>query len=119
MVAPLRPTQPFVIPKLDMAKVATPSAPSVSSPSAPSAGAPGVGGQSAVSFTDKLREVVQQTNELPQQGEQVAQQYADGKQNDLHGTMVSMAQADISLRMVANVRNRAIEAYREIMRMGS
>jgi len=71
------------------------------------------------SFTEKLREVVKGVNELPQQGEQVAQQYADGKQNDLHGTMVSMAQADISLRMVANVRNRAIEAYREIMRMGS
>jgi flagellar hook-basal body complex protein FliE len=71
------------------------------------------------SFTEKLREAVQNVNELPQQGEKVAQDYADGKQNDLHGTMVSMAQADISLRMVANVRNRAIEAYREIMRMGS
>ena len=71
------------------------------------------------SFSEKLREAVKNVNELPQQGEQVAQDYADGKQNDLHGTMVSMAQADISLRMVANVRNRAIEAYREIMRMGS
>jgi flagellar hook-basal body complex protein FliE len=107
MVAPLRPTDPFVVPKLDIAQVKGPSQPGE------------IGATGAGSFTEKLREVVQSANELPQQGEQVAQQYADGKQNDLHGTMVSMAQADISLRMVANVRNRAIEAYREIMRMGS
>jgi flagellar hook-basal body complex protein FliE len=109
MVAPLRPTAPFVVPKLDLTKVSSPSAPGVS----------GSGATAETSFSAKLREVVQSTNELPQQGEQVAKDYADGKQNDLHGTMVSMAQADISLRMVANVRNRAIEAYREIMRMGS
>ena len=110
MVAPLRPTAPFVVPKLDITQVKGPSKPAESG---------AVGATGATSFTEQLREVVQSANELPQQGEQVAQQYADGKQNDLHGTMVSMAQADISLRMVANVRNRAIEAYREIMRMGA
>lgn len=107
MVAPLRPTEPFVVPKLDLTAAGAPSQTSASAETG------------SASFTSKLREVVQSANELPQQGQQVAQAYADGKQNDLHGTMVSMAQADISLRMVANVRNRAIEAYREIMRMGS
>ena len=107
MVAPLRPVEPFVIPKVDLTKVGAPSAPSVSNDS------------SVASFSDKLREVVQSANESPLQGEKVAEAYAAGKQNDLHGTMVSMAQADISLRLVSNVRNRAIEAYREIMRMGA
>ena len=104
MVAPLRPTDPFVIPKLDITSAGK-TAPSSES--------------GATSFSSQLREVVASTNEMPLEGERVAQAYADGKQNDLHGTMVSMAQADISLRMVVNVRNRAIEAYREIMRMGS
>jgi flagellar hook-basal body complex protein FliE len=107
MVAPLRPVDPFVIPKLEITGAGAPSKPSQTNET------------SSASFTEKLREVVQNVNELPAQGEQVAKDYADGKQNDLHGTMVSMAQADISLRMIANVRNRAIEAYREIMRMGS
>lgn len=106
MVAPLKP-QPFVIPKIELNKVGTPSAPGASSET------------SATSFADKLREVVQEANEKPLEGEKVAKDYADGKQNDLHGTMVSMAQADISLRLVSNVRNRAVEAYREIMRMGA
>jgi flagellar hook-basal body complex protein FliE len=106
MVMPIRPGDAFAPAKLDIAPVAAKSeGPSLIAPEN--------------SFTEKLREAVQGVNELPQQGEKVAADYADGKQNDLHGTMVSMAQADISLRMVANVRNRAIEAYREIMRMGS
>jgi flagellar hook-basal body complex protein FliE len=33
--------------------------------------------------------------------------------------MIVMQEADISLRLAANVRNRVIEAYREVMRMGA
>jgi flagellar hook-basal body complex protein FliE len=33
--------------------------------------------------------------------------------------MIDVEQADISLRMLANVRNRAMDIYREVMRMGS
>jgi flagellar hook-basal body complex protein FliE len=33
--------------------------------------------------------------------------------------MILMQEADVSLRLAVNVRNRAIEAYREVMRMGA
>ena len=33
--------------------------------------------------------------------------------------MIAMQKADISFRLFASVRNRALEAYREIMRMGA
>lgn len=115
MVAPLRSVEPFVIPKIELNRAGAPSAPTA--PSAPGLGS--VGESSQASFTEKLREVVQSANEQPLAGEKVAEAYANGKQNDLHGTMISLAQADVSLRLVANVRNRAIEAYREIMRMGA
>jgi flagellar hook-basal body complex protein FliE len=116
MVSPLRPIEPFVIPKIELSRPSAPSA-----PLAPSGvSAPGVTGEtSQTSFTEQLREVVHSANKEPLAGEQVADAYASGKQNDLHGTMISLAQADVSLRLVANVRNRAIEAYREIMRMGA
>lgn len=86
--------------------------------------ASGASGTNAVAgestdFSAKLREVLNDANDTQVKAEKVAEDYASGKQNDLHGTMISMAQADVSLRLVANVRNRAIEAYREIMRMGS
>ena len=38
-------------------------------------------------------------------------------EGDLVQTMVALSKADLSLRMVVNVRNRALEAYQEIMRM--
>jgi len=114
VVAPLRP-EPFVIPKIELSRPGAPTAPTA--PSAPGIGS--VGETSQSSFTEQLREVIHGANEKPLAGEQVAEAYANGKQNDLHGTMISLAQADVSLRLVANVRNRAIEAYREIMRMGA
>ena len=40
-----------------------------------------------------------------------------GGQVDLHEVMISMEKADISLRMLVQVRNKAIDAYQEIMRM--
>lgn len=45
--------------------------------------------------------------------------FADGRQEDLHGTMIQLSQAEISLRLAGSVRNKVIEAYREIMRMGA
>lgn len=36
---------------------------------------------------------------------------------DIHETMIALQKADISMRMLLTVRNKVIEAYREIMRM--
>jgi flagellar hook-basal body complex protein FliE len=70
-------------------------------------------------FASKLREVLSEANETQVRAQTASEDYANGKQNDLHGTMITMTEADISLRLVSNVRNRVIEAYREVMRMGS
>jgi len=77
------------------------------------------GGVAGADFTAKLREVLAEANATQAQAETVSTDYASGKQQDLHGTMITLAEADVSLRLVANVRNRVIEAYREVMRMGS
>ncbi len=76
-------------------------------------------GDDGADFTAKLREALGEVNAGQVRAENLAADYASGKQNDIHGTMITMAQADVSLRLVANVRNRVIDAYREVMRMGS
>ena len=78
-----------------------------------------VGEAAGTDFSAKLREVLNEANEAQVSAQTAAEDYANGKQNDLHGTMIAMTEADISLRLVSNVRNRVIEAYREVMRMGS
>ena len=79
----------------------------------------GTGEVGKADFSEKLREVLNEANAPQAKAEQAAQDYASGKQNDLHGTMITMTEADVSLRLVSNVRTRVIEAYREVMRMGS
>lgn len=109
MVAPLRPNAVLPMEEPTIARpgmgAATPT--------------PNLGEARTVSFAETVREAVSEVNRTQAQAAEAATQYAEGKQNDLHGTMIAMAQADISLRLVANVRNRVIEAYREIMRMGA
>jgi len=36
---------------------------------------------------------------------------------DVHESMIALQKADISMRMFLNVRNKVLDAYREIMRM--
>jgi flagellar hook-basal body complex protein FliE len=49
--------------------------------------------------------------------DQAVKDLALGKSDDLHSVALAVARADLSFRMVLEVRNRMIEAYQEIMRM--
>jgi flagellar hook-basal body complex protein FliE len=40
-----------------------------------------------------------------------------GGPTDLHDVMIAMEKADISMRLAVQVRNKAVDAYQEIMRM--
>jgi flagellar hook-basal body complex protein FliE len=41
---------------------------------------------------------------------------ARGTLDDLHGTMIAVKEAEISLKLVGSVRNKLIEAFQEIWR---
>jgi flagellar hook-basal body complex protein FliE len=45
------------------------------------------------------------------------QNLVTGQTDNLHGVMLAVAQADLALRMVVEVRNRLTEAFQEVMRM--
>ncbi len=94
-------------------QIAQPAASGTATANAPS----GIGGASV--FADKLREFVSDSNAMQSKAQESADAYARGNNHDLHGTMIDMAQADVSVRLLANVRNRVIDAYREVMRMGA
>jgi flagellar hook-basal body complex protein FliE len=42
---------------------------------------------------------------------------ASGENVDLHGTMMKLQQADISMRTMVTVRDKVVEAYQTIMNM--
>ncbi|MBI5508996.1 MAG: flagellar hook-basal body complex protein FliE [Deltaproteobacteria bacterium] len=45
--------------------------------------------------------------------------FAAGLQGNLHETLLAVDKADISLKLLVTVRNRLLDAYRELMRMGA
>ena len=70
-------------------------------------------------FGDRVRELVESVDHEQKVAEVAANDFAEGRSNDIHGTMIAQQRAEVSFRLLASVRNRALEAYREIMRMGA
>ena len=40
-----------------------------------------------------------------------------GKTKNIHSTMLALEKADMSLKLMMQVRNKVLEAYREVMKM--
>lgn len=70
-------------------------------------------------FADHVAEFVASADRVQKSAGHKAEEFAVGHHNDVHGTMIAVEQAEISLHLLANVRNRVVDLYREVMRMGS
>ncbi len=68
-------------------------------------------------FADMLGDAVSQTNEAQLDADKAAVALQTGKAENLHEVMLSMEEADISMRLLVQMRNKALDAYQEIMRM--
>jgi len=80
----------------------------------PSSGVAGTGAQGfSAMLADKLGSAV----ELQNQGEAAAQALATGQTNDVSAATIAVEKAAVSMQLVAGVRNKAIEAYQDVMRM--
>ena len=75
------------------------------------------GNASTKTFGEALKDILGEVNKSQLEANSAAQEIAAGRSKDLHGAVLSMEKADLQFRMLAQVRNKVIEAYREIMRM--
>lgn len=62
-------------------------------------------------------ELISKVNDMQIQSEQSIQALASGENKNLHEVMISVEKASISFQFMSSVRNKAIEAYQEVMRM--
>lgn len=67
-------------------------------------------------FADKLRNAIQQTNESQLEADKSIEQVVQGTLG-IHEGMLKIQEADISLRLLLQVRTKVMEAYREIKNM--
>jgi len=87
------------------------------SPVRPQNGTAPSGVSPAQSFSSLLENMVGETNESIQSADAQTTAFANGDHHDIHGTMMALEQADVRLRLMVEVRNHLLEAYREVMRM--
>ncbi len=69
------------------------------------------------SFKDTLKEAIQQVNELQEDAATMQQQFVTGEVTDLHQVMVAAEKARVALELMLEIRNKMVDAYKEIMRM--
>jgi len=68
-------------------------------------------------FGAVLNSTVQQVNQKEHAGDLAIQKLHTGETKNLHEVMIAVEEADISVRMLVQMRNKALEAYNEIMRL--
>lgn len=102
-------------------------------PAAPSLGAGGLGGigglgnvaapaanegASKVSFSDALKNSLQQVSNSQKAAEEMGQKFAMGDDSvSLSDTMIAMQKSSIAFQATVQVRNKLVSAYHEIMNM--
>lgn len=76
-----------------------------------------MGAQGGSTFADILKNSFEQVNEHQQQADQAIRELVAGRSKNIHETMLAVERADSSLKLMMQVRNKVLDAYREIMRM--
>ncbi|WP_026559356.1 flagellar hook-basal body complex protein FliE [Bacillus sp. J37] len=69
------------------------------------------------SFGATLKQAIDHVNKAQLESDKMTEALATGKNVELHDVMISSQKSSITLLTAVEVRNKAIEAYQEMMRM--
>jgi flagellar hook-basal body complex protein FliE len=73
--------------------------------------------QTEKSFSDYLGSILDQVNKAQITGDTAIAKLNTGEAKNMHEVMIAVEEADISMRMLVQMRNKALQAYDDIMRM--
>ncbi len=68
-------------------------------------------------FGDILKKSLDEVNKLQDKADDSIKSIAAGKVDNIQDAVVAIEKADISMKLLTEIRNKAIKAYEEIMRM--
>ncbi len=88
-------------------------------PSLPTTGTTGAGAVDGArdGFGDKVVGALEDLNAMHQTSDSLAIQAATGDLSDVHEYTIAASQAEIATQLTVAVRDKAVEAFNEIMRM--
>ena len=81
------------------------------------AGAQPAGKAQGPSFGEVLKGSLEQVNDLQHEADKAIKDLATGGPTTLHDTMLALEKADLSFKLMMQVRNKIVEAYQEVVRM--
>ncbi|MTV27348.1 flagellar hook-basal body complex protein FliE [Nitriliruptoraceae bacterium ZYF776] len=99
----------MAIPPLPPIGAVPPIAPNA--PAAPTGGAPSAG------FGQALTQGLQQVSSLEHQADALSNDLLTGGPTRIHDVMVATSESALAVDLLVQVRDRALEAYQEVMRL--
>lgn len=83
----------------------------------PEVGAIPTGGEAATTFKDTVKQLLSDVNDQLQTSDQVTQDYATGRTNDIQKVVTTVEEANLALQYTMAVRQKLLDAYQEISRI--
>jgi flagellar hook-basal body complex protein FliE len=68
-------------------------------------------------FSNVLKDAISEVNKAQIKSDSVSNQFINGKIDNLHDVMIAAEKASVARAAAVEVRNKVIDAYKEIMRM--
>jgi len=97
---------------MDVTRIGIPAAPTPDAAAGRAGGTPG-----QASFGQVLKDSLAQVNHLQHEADGAIRELASGGTATLHDTMLTIEKAELSFRLMMQVRNKIVEAYQEVLRM--
>lgn len=69
------------------------------------------------SFNEVLKKAIAEVNGLEKEADRQIVELAAGRANNVHEAMIALQKADVSFKMLMEIRDKLVQAYQEIMRM--
>ena len=67
-------------------------------------------------FAEQLKSAINETNELQEEKTQAVADIATGQVKDLHQAALAIGKAETSMKLMLEIRNKALSAYKELGR---
>lgn len=70
-----------------------------------------------IQFTQIMKDALYRVNELQTEGDEYRNLLITGELDSFHELTIAQEKANVALQLTLSVRNKVLDAYREIMRM--
>jgi len=67
-------------------------------------------------FAEQLKSAINEVNEIQQESEVAVADMATGQVKDLHQAALAIGKAETSMKLMLEIRNKALSAYKELGR---